>query len=60
MNMANMDMFSMLMESIFPYKCHLLIHPYGIGHVIRKVHGRIYKFMIMCLVAEKTGYLMIY
>lgn len=37
-------------------KCgHVVIYPYGIGHVVRKVHHRFYKFMISFLVAGKIG-----
>lgn len=51
-----MDMSSMLLESIFPYKYgHLVIHPYGIGQVVRKVYHRISKFMIKFIVAGKIG-----
>lgn len=42
------------MEIILPGKyTNLIIHPHGIGYVVRKDDHKIYKFRIKFLVAEK-------
>lgn len=49
-----MDYVQYISESTFPGKyIHLVTHPHGVGHVVRKDHHKIYKFRISFLVAEK-------